>query len=241
MERHGRHRRLIASLPEASDASATRDGIAASPPSPGLGQRAWLLTQLIAAAPLTGWVTRFGLDAGQIVSLPIDGGLGVDVQAGWRLAAISQASPEWAEAILSAGAPGQASRRPPAAWPPDHQLAAVLPPAARAVRAAALLAGRAVTSAAITEVTDCPGPWPDALADAVMAALRRTVTAPSSRWPAALVLAAARHLPVSGRSDHAAGLVRLANADACPPLRLAALHRAADTIALRRAFLEEIR
>jgi hypothetical protein len=53
------------------------------------------------------------------------------------------------------------------------------------------------------------------------------------------VTAAARCLPVTGRTDYAAGLVRLANAAPCPwP---AALRRAAGIIALRRAFLEEIR
>jgi hypothetical protein len=240
VERHGLRRRLAVSLPGAVDASAARDGIGTSPPSSALGTGAWRLTQLIAQAPLTEWVTRFGMDAGQIVSLPVEGDLDVDVHAGWRLAAISQASPEWAEVLLAAGEPRDAARRPPSAWPPGHQLAAVLPPGARAARAAALLTRVTAASAAIAEVTSCPAPWPDSLADAVIATLRRTVTsAPRSRWPGELVTAAARCLPVTGRTDYAAGLVRLANAAPCPwP---AALRRAAGIIALRRAFLEEIR
>jgi hypothetical protein len=242
VERHGLRRRLVASLPRAADASAARDGIGTSPPSPALGAAAWRLTQLIAQAPLTEWVTRFGMDPRQIVSLPVEGDLGVDVHAGWRLAAISQASPEWAAALLAAGEPRDAARRPPSAWPPGHQLAAVLPPGARAARAAALLAGVTAASAAIAEVTSCPAPWPDSLADAVIASLRRTLpSAPRSRWPGELVTAAGRCLPVAGRTDYAADLVRLANAAPCPPPWSAALRRAADIIALRRAFLEEIR
>jgi hypothetical protein len=240
VERHALRRRLVPSLPEGPDASATRDGIGTRPPAPALGARAWLLTQLIAAAPLTEWITRLGLDAGQIVSLPVDGGLAVDVHAGWRLAAISQASPQWAGALLAAGPPGTASKRAPAAWPQDSQLAAVLPPAARTARAAALLAGAALTADAVAEVASCPGPWPDSVADLVIAALRRTITAPASRWPEGLVSAAARHLPVTGQRDYAAALARLADPDGCPPLRRAALRSAARMITLRRAFLEEI-
>ena len=199
-ERHALRRRLVPSLPEGTDASATRDGIGTRPPAPALGARAWLLTQLIAAAPLTEWVTRLGLDAGQIVSLPVEGGLGVDVHAGWRLAAISQASTEWAGALLAAGPPGNANRRPPAAWPQDSQLTAVLRPDARAARAATLLAGAALTPDAVAEVASCPGPWPDSLADLVIAVLRRTITSAASRWPEGLVSAAARNLPAPARA-----------------------------------------
>lgn len=252
VERHALRRRLVASLPGAADASAHRDGITAGPRPPGIRAAAWLLTQLIAAAPLTEWVSRSGLDAGQLVSLPVEGGLGVDVHAGWRLAAICQASPEWAAALLAAGPPGPAGGRPAAAWPQDHELAAVLPPDARAARAAALLTRAAASPAAIAEAVNCPGPWPESLADAAVGALcgiaagrtaagRTVAAATQSRWPAALVSAAARHLPVTGRGDHAAALVRLADAATCPPTWSSVLRRTAGTLALRRAFLEEIR
>jgi hypothetical protein len=241
VERRGLRRRLVASLPEDADASAARDGIGTRPP-PGIGPGAWLLTELIAAAPLTGWVTRFGLDAGQIVSLAIEGNFGADVHAGWRLAAVSQASPEWAEALLAAHKPGLARNRLPTAWPPDDQLAALLPPGARAERAVALLTRAATSPATIAEVDSCPGPWPDILADAVIAVLRHMVTSPARLHPPGpLVAAAARNLPVTGHSDHAAALARLANASTCPQSWPAALRQAASTVALRRAFLEEIR
>lgn len=287
--------RLVVALPEGADPAAIRDGISARPPSATVGAGAWLLTQMIAAAPLAGWVTRFGLDAGQIVSLTVTGRLGVDVRAGWRLAAIRQGSREWAEALLAAGEPGATNARPPVAWPEDRQLAAMLPHGARTARAAALLAGPA-PAAAVAEVVGCPGPWPDLLASAVMAALSAAVTsaaradrraalaaatarhlpaaaighlpaATARHLPAAaagprppvaghlpdaaghlpdagvrqLLDAAAHHLPVTGRNDYAGTLVRLAATDNCPPRWSSALRRAADAVALRRAFVEEIR
>src|SRR5581483_4875447 len=105
-----------------------RDGITASPPAAGVGVRAWLATQLIAAAPLGEWPRRFGLGVRELVSLEVrpapdpagrpresdtrngrgarkdraaDESLALEVHAGWRLAAVSQGDAEWAAALLS--------------------------------------------------------------------------------------------------------------------------------------------
>ena len=59
----------------------------------------------------------------------LDAARRLDVHAGWRLAAVSQGSGEWAEALLAAGDPDDGGDRPPAAWPADQRLAAALPPA----------------------------------------------------------------------------------------------------------------
>lgn len=242
MQDSGPHRCLAATLPAGVDRAVLRDGIVVTPPSAAIGARAWLLIQLIAAAPLTGWVTRFGLDPGQIVALPVAGDLALEVRAGWRLAAIAQASQEWAEGLLDAAPPAGAGQLPPAAWPPDGQLAGVLPPALRTARATALLAGRTVTAAALTEVTNCAGPWPEALADAVLAVLTRTVTATTWSGPArGLLLAVAGNLPVTGGRDYAAALMQLAEAATCPPPWSVALRQAARTVTLRRVFFEEVR
>jgi Family of unknown function (DUF5691) len=249
-------RRLVATLPGGADAAAIRDGIDPRPPSARIGAGAWLLTQMIAAAPLGGWISRFGLAARQIVSLPVAGDLATEVHAGWRLAAIGQASGPWAEALLATGTPARARNRPDAVWPRDFRLVAVLSPGARAARSVALLAAAAPGSDAIFEVCGCPGPWPDDLADAVIAALRRAIiaaarpgAAPAGPGPAAghdlspagLAAAAGHSLPVAGPADYAADLTRLARIDHCPPAWSAALCRAANVTALRRAFLEEIR
>ncbi|MGP7997050.1 MAG: DUF5691 domain-containing protein [Streptosporangiaceae bacterium] len=265
-------RELVARRPTGVDLAAGRDGIGAPPPAPGISAAAWLLTELVAAVPLSEWTARFGLDPAQIVALPVTGDLAVPVHAGWRLAAIRQASPDWAAALLASGPRHpqtlHASRGPLAAWPADDQLAAVLPPAARAARAAALLSRTAITPAALAELTACPGPWPPALAEVVVSTLRSLVSqapgpppdaqpgwaatrsaAPRAaaprwaapRWAGELASTAARRLPATGGTDYGAALTRLAEASPCPPPWPAVLHRMASTIALRRAFLEEIR
>lgn len=256
--------RLIASLPDCPDPAAIRDGISASLPGV-LGAPAWLLTQMIAAAPLDGWVTAFGMDPGQIVSLPVaadpDTGAGQTgspaetedlhsaVHAGWRLAAVGQARSQWAAALLAARESLRLRRRMAQAWPPDYDLAAVLPAAARVTRAIAVLADPRASQNAAAEVASCAQPWPEPLADAVIAALRHIVvsTAKSAsvgyRYgsSAELVNAAARGLPAAASTDYAALMTQLAGAENCPPYWSSALRSAAGTIAVRRAFLEEIR
>jgi hypothetical protein len=242
VEPGGREHRLAASLPGGVDASAFRDGIVTIPPSPAIGARAWLLTQLIAAVPLTEWARRCAMDPQQLVSLPVTGDLAVDVHAGWRLAAIRQASPAWAAALLRAGVVAETGQRPPAAWPRDQRLAAVLPPSAQAALATALLTGQVNPRAGLATALACPGPWPQSLADPVVALLEQAFA--TGRWsgsPEGLLWAAARRLPVNGPRDYGTALTRMALSGSCPPYWRERLRRAARALALRRAFTEEIR
>lgn len=253
--RTGPGRRLVASLPTGLDPAAIRDGVGGLPPPPGISAAAWQLTQVISAVPLGRWADRFGLEPAEIVALPVSGDLARHVHAGWRMAAVRQGNPDWAAALLASGTRHPQTQRasgwPLTAWPADEQLVRVLPPAARAGRVAALLSRSAVTPAALAELAACPGPWPAALAEVVLALLRTLVTAaPGSpaaqsswagtRWARELASAAARNLPATGGSDYAAALNRLAEATSCPPPWPVVLHRMAGTIALRRAFFEEI-
>ena len=250
IERHAGRRRLVACLPGGVDQAAVRDGLTPGP---------LLFTQIIAAAPLAVWVTGLGMSAAELAALPVAGDLAVMVRAGWRQAAIREGDPEWAQALLAAGWPGPVRGRPPATWPSDHELAAVLPPDARAARAASLLAAGMTNADAVAEVAGCLAPWPGPLADAVVAALRHAVAAappqppvrPSAvparpGWPAELAAAAGLRLPVTGPAGYgpagyAAALAGLAAAENCPPSWASALLRAADAISVRRAFLKEIR
>lgn len=256
LKQRDKQRWLVATPPAGADKAAIRDGIVAVPPRPSLagpwtpGEIApWLLTQLISAVPLTRWTTQFRLDARQLVSLPFPGGLGAQVHAGWRIAAVSQASPEWAEALLAAGRPRLPSGRPPTRCPDDGELAALLSPAARMARVAAMLSDATAVAGGMAEIAGFPRPWSRPLADAVIALLRQTIAAGAGRgsavrmlqWPEQLASAAGRGLPVTGPTDYAAGLAQLASAGHCPASWAAAFRRATDTIALRRAFLEEIR
>jgi hypothetical protein len=249
LEQGGTRRRLIASPPERADAAATRDGISPTPPEPSTSVPAWLLIQTIAAAPLSGWVTAFGMDPGQIVSLGLaPDGQQVVVHAGWRFAAIRQANAEWAQALLAAAEPAEVRKRPPAVWPRDCDLAAVLPAGARAARAAALLAEPDAGSDPAAEVAGCARPWPEPLADAVVAALGRALasaarpgySAATHGLTVVLSNAAGHGVPVTSRTDYAAALAQLASADNCPQYWTTLLRKAADTAAVRRAFLEEI-
>jgi hypothetical protein len=246
LERHGLRPWLNVRLPGDPDAAAIRDGVDGRPPSPAIGVGAWRLTQLIAAVPLTGWPALLGRPPAEIVGLPVPEKLRLDVHAGWRLAAVSQRSSEWAEALLAVGDPEDGGDRPPAAWPDDQRLAAALPPARRAARAAALLAetkltpGPAAANRAIAEVGGVPMPWPGELADAVLAVLGRAAALTVlPRLPRGLLDLAARGLPATGSRDYAAELTRLA--DARPQTWTPLVRKTAETILLRRAFLEEIR
>ena len=250
LERHGQRQSLAVTRPAQPGRRRRRDGIDGRPPSPAVGVGAWLLTQLIAAVPLAAWTGLFGLSPGEIVALPMESPLDaarrLDVHAGWRLAAVRQGSPEWAQALLAAGDPDDGGGRPPAAWPDDQRLAAALPPATRAERAAALLAGTKLTpgpaaaNQAIAEVGGAPMPWPGGLADAVVTILGRAAPlAALPRLPRGLLDLAARGLPATGGRDYAAELTRLA--DAHPQNWTPLVRKTAETILLRRAFLEEIR
>ena len=249
LERHGRRQSLAVTRPANPDAAAARDGIDGRPPSPSIGVAAWLLTQLIAAVPLASWTDLLGLSPGEIVALAVQPDLDAarltDVHAGWRLAAASQGSAQWAEAQLAAGDPDDGGGRPPAAWPDDQRLAATLPPARRAARAAALLAGTRLTpgpaaaNRVIAEVSGVGVPWPGELADAVITVLAAAAPlAVLPRLPRGLLDLAARGLPATGDRDYAAELTRLA--DAHPQNWTPLVRKTAETILLRRAFLEEI-
>lgn len=248
--RGGRAVRLAATLPATPDADALRDGVTVSHPSPSIGAGAWLLTQIIAWAPLDHWTAGSGLSPADLVSLPVTDGLRADVHAGWRLAALRQRNAEWARALLQADAPGAGGNRPDAAWPPDRELAALLPPRQRAARAAALLADAPLSAVhppgrdgdampLMREIAGYPAPWPRVLADAALTAVARAASAGRLRGAAVVLLAAAgRGVPAAATPvDYAAALTRLADehSHSAAPLR-----SAAATVAARRVFLTEI-
>jgi len=268
--------RLEVTLPDGQpDPDLARDGIVGNPPAASVGARAWQLTQLIAAAPLEEWTRRLGMSATEIVSLevrlavdpaadaPASGngkggptGLSVEVHAGWRLAAVREANPEWAMALLSGSGPLLAPSWPEAAWIDSHQLAALLSPADRATLAPGFFTrltrqardlegtkwGSRASAMTIAELTAWPGPWPDALADYVLGTVAASLSAQgAARTLQGLVTSAARNIPATGPRDYAAELIRLANRPDCAYPWLAVLRRAADTLTLRRDFHSVIR
>lgn len=250
LERRGHRLGLAATPPGTPDAAALRDGLNVSPPTSSIGTGAWQLTQVIAAAPLTHWTERFGLSPAEIVTLPVTEGLDADVRAGWRLAAVNQSNAEWARALLPASGSGAGRNRPPAAWPPDHALAALVPPEEHAARLAGLLGDLNLTTVnppgwatqgtpLLEEIREWPGPWPAILADAVLSALASVSGLPVLPSAARLLLTAAkRGLPATGERDYALRLARMA--EASPHAWAPGLRAASETVLLRRIFLEEI-
>ena len=152
---------------------------------------------------------------------------------------------EWAVALLAADPAYAGAGRPPAAWPPAEALAALLPLQERAARLAAVLADTAIgdmrgTYAVAAEVAEFPVPWPRVLADAVVGVLTRSANRRElAPLPRAVLGPAARGLPATGANDYAAELSALANA--VPQAWSPMLHTVAETVALRRAFLAELR
>ncbi len=288
----GRRRWLEVTLPDDQpDPRLIRDGITGSPPGTSVGTRAWLLTHLVAAAPLQQWSCRLQMSARDILALEIrhapdlaegsaavagaaattsdaartdtagkskgaTGDLSVEVHAGWRLAAVRQGSAEWAMALLSGDGPLLAPGWPEAAWAGNHELAALLDPATRASLATGFFArltraarelegtksGGRASATTIAELTAWPGPWPDAVADHVLAMVAASVCAQgSARALQGLLASAGRNIPVTGPRDYSAELIRLAHRPDCAYPWLAVLRRAADTLALRRDFHSAIR
>jgi len=257
---HGRTARLAAHIPDETDKAAVRDGIEPRSPVGWIDAGAWRLSQLIAAAPLADWTTGFGLAPAQLVALPVDGAAGIDVRAGWRLAVTRQAGArqtagrrataadpelaEWAFALL--GADRGTVNRPSSVWVPDAVLAGLLPADLRAGRAAAMVADVSADARlpqvqpVRLELASHPVPWPPVLADAVLVTLARVVARPAlTELTQAVFDTAGRGMPATGAKDYAAELTALA--DAVPQGWMPELLAAAETIALRRAFLAEFR
>ncbi len=235
---------LAVTLPPDRDAAAARDGIPAAPAGAVARGRAWLVIQFIAAVPLAEWTARLGLSPARLLRLPVPGGFGAEVHAGWRKAAVAQRDPAWAAALLAAAA-AEARDAPPAARAAaasaDTELALVLPPAERVAWARDILARAGSGPQAAAALAACPGPWPASLADAVLAELARGLRASRPHRSVLVILPlAARLLPAAGERDYAAEIRALALAGPVAGDLLSRLRRAADVIACRRRFLQEL-
>jgi hypothetical protein len=174
----------------------------------------------------------------ELAELPVAGGLGPVVHAGWRMAAIRQRDPAWAAALVAASDRDPAPGGRPGGWTPDDRLLEIVPANARIERVIRLAAHS--TQQAVRALADCPGPWPDRAADVLLRHVAAAKPAQVDRRAFAEPLhAAARCLPATGPRDHAAELRSLADGHADNPLG-ALLRRCASTIELRRRFLEEL-
>jgi Family of unknown function (DUF5691) len=93
-----RLRTLIVELP---DEDLGRDGLTAKPPS-GMGERAWALWQIVAAAPLATW-ERVEADPAMVLSRRVADGMADLLRSAWGEAAARQRHVPWATALLERG------------------------------------------------------------------------------------------------------------------------------------------
>jgi hypothetical protein len=222
---HVERRRIVVTLPGELDDAGRRDGLDARPRTRRAGERTWLLTQIIAAAPLELWAEILGGDPRRIVALPIADDFAPDVHAGWRRAAVRQRNVEWARALLNVSDQG----------PSDPELAALLPHSECEARVVARLQRRGTQP--VAELQSCPPPWGRQLGEAVLGCLGREVRRERSVPIGMLLGTVARALP----ADYAAQLRDLADSAPVTTSWPHALRRAAELVELRRRFLEELR
>lgn len=243
IERSGLRRRITVSLPGPPDDAAQRDGLRTAAPHASVGDRAWHLVQVVAAAPLSLWTQSLHAGPDTLADLEVDGGFGAEVHAGWRLAAQRERDPAWAAALLGARRPGHRA----AFTPPDEQLVGLLSLPARVARAIDLLRDPRTSPATAAAVLACPAPWPAALTDAVLAHIAAQLRAAEPSLPGSLPQVLGRSIDVTDARNVPATLRELADrfrartASAPAAGRWPApLERAADILDLRHRFLREL-
>jgi hypothetical protein len=147
MERSARGPHLVITPPAECDASMRRDGIERAPAPrprpqpPALPERARLLREVVARAPLRTWTDAFGLTAAQVVALR-SGDWTPVLFTVWTRAAIDQHDHQWTAALIG------------------HALAGALRGTAAEIQALGQLARRADPVLGVPDTL--PELWPDA-------------------------------------------------------------------------------
>jgi hypothetical protein len=196
----------------------------------GLGERAWLLRQLIAHTRPSRWTEWLAADASTLASLAAGADERRPVLEGWIEAAERFADPAWVRALVADPRVAAAAQLDPV------RSVDALPPAQR-IDVAAAVAGSVEPPTLARLATACPPPWPPALADAVLDALRKLGKAQNPEQAyydliraAALGLAPNRADDLLALADRE-GNVRPALAGAIERIHLRArIHEAFDTL-----------
>ncbi|MFJ2907266.1 DUF5691 domain-containing protein [Streptomyces sp. NPDC087212] len=172
---------ITVEAPHECDAGMERDGVAPKAPA-GRGERSWWLGQLVEAAPLGTWPGRLGGRGPEaIVALPVTDDWQGELHAAWCRAAVRQADPGWARALLGppsapeAGGPGAVSLAERA------KLLSTLDATERADWVAGFIAAHGL-SEAFQLLGVCSVPWSPPLGRAVVDALDIARDAGSYPW-----------------------------------------------------------
>jgi hypothetical protein len=104
IERQGLRRRLVLTIPDTVTPEMRADGVDGSPPR-GAGASAWLLRQMVAAAPGAFWSGHTGLEPGELLALADRSDWTEPLRAGWTAAAVRDRDRAWLVALLDLPAP----------------------------------------------------------------------------------------------------------------------------------------
>jgi hypothetical protein len=227
-ERAGRagRRTLQVEPPSACDASMVRDGIEAR--SPGGGERAWWLRQIVAATPLGFWTDLLDADAGGVLDVAVADGWRDVLLEGWAAATVAQRDPAWAAALLR--------HLPPAR---HVELFDALSPAVREARVATLLRARrdlAAEAAVNFALAATPRPWGPELTDAFLGWLANPGMEPQSSYARRRIGLGGRRLP----PDRAAAVTAAVAAHPEDSAWRAAAAAVVDLLCFRHDMLEEL-
>ncbi|PRY15819.1 DUF5691 domain-containing protein [Kineococcus rhizosphaerae] len=219
----GFHVEPPAGLDEAARRDVVEAGVAPGVEPRSEGVRAHWLRQVVAATPLGHWTALVAGSAADVLAVPVDGGWAPVLREAWAEAAVRQADPAWARALV-----------PTASEHVRAELLAVLDPATRARLVADLLVrGTPDAAAATALLRDCPAPWTPELGTAALAdTVRRS-------WPASAGVRVRERLDLLGHRlppAQSAALEAFALQPALTDAARAFAVRALEVLTVRREF-----
>lgn len=218
--------RLVVEPPTECDPTMVRDGIEAR--SPGGGERAWWLRQIVAATPLSLWTELLDADPAGVLDVPVADGWRDVLLEGWVAATVGRRDAAWATALLR--------HLPPAR---HVELFDALPSAVREARVAALLRARrdqAAEAALNSALAATPRPWGRELADAFLGWLANPGLDPQSYYARHRLALAGHRLP----PDRAAAVTAAGAGHPEDSAWRAAAAGVADLMSFRHDMLEEL-
>ncbi|MFI5491575.1 SWIM zinc finger family protein [Actinoplanes sp. NPDC051859] len=227
--------RLTVNPPTELTADLRRDGVAAQP-ARGTGVQAWLLEEVVAGTDLSAWTPALGRDPAAVISLSHGTDWEGALLHGWAKAAITQANPHWAAALVHHDSREKApSLREAVRW----DLHLLLPPADLARIAADFL--RREDHLAHRLLAVHPGAWPDELAVAVIDTIAHRARTDRHSWQLAeLCRAAATAMPPAYATPVAALATRL-DQDSADPSRIRPVADLARILTFRHEMLQEFK
>lgn len=155
--------RLELRPPGLVDAAMQRDGVPAKPRAGSSEPAGDLrLRELIARAPLDVWLELTGRPAAEVIRMDVEPHADA-VRHGWWQAAVRQANPVWAAALVQSWRPGDL-RQP-------GDLLEVLEPDERRAITTRMLSKFPAEEAAVVWLAGCPGPWDVKLGRAALKAI----------------------------------------------------------------------